>query len=491
VYWLVALATHCSGLFQPMHCDYSCRLRVAREWAGGKALYRETYDNPQPVVFLWVLASDSPRPALTAFLAETALAAGGCAVFRAALLTVVPRLAGVIPLVLIVFSGVSPTFYGGQIAEAPAMWLDVVGLSCFWLAVRGYGLWLAGAAGVCFFLMVNFRVPSAVHVVAWLPLMWLGAARPLAKARCIAAAGGGVLIGLAALYLHGQMDGYWDEMLVVLRRNLNYGTLDRIPLAKSVGEGIKTLARIHLANTAAGILLIAGVVVAFSLRARLRSREKAWLVTAVVWMAAALASAFPGGRHYAHYYHMTWPAITLLAMLWLAPLRRMVGVLPRKGNPVDRLTAGVVVGALVLGILVHLFAGAKAVRDLGQGRHAWNAIAEAEEFIRRQTAADTPVVVNVWLDWAELYWRVPRPAPSLSVPHVVPRDLYGEWLEKTSRGMPAWIVTDGTAWEPIDGPLMDEQARMRRDEFVGQIEREYAEMKRIEGLRILRRKGAP
>jgi hypothetical protein len=323
-----------------------------------------------------------------------------------------------------------------------------------------------------------------------LPLVWLGAARPLAKARCIAAAGGGVLIGLTALYLHGQIDGYWDEMLVVLRRNFNYGALDRVPLATSVGEGIKTLARIHLANTAAGILLIVGVVVAFSLRARLRSREKAWLVAAGVWLLAAHASAFPGGRHYAHYYHMTWPAITLLAMLWLAPLRRMAPVLPRKGNPIDRLTAGVVVGALVLGILFQLFAGAKAVRDLGQGRHAWNAIAEAEEFIRRQTAADTPMVVNVWLDWAELYWRVPRPAPSLSIPHVVPRDRYSQWLEETLRTMPPWIVTDGTAWEPIDGPLIDEQARLRRDEFVGRIENEYAEVQRIGGLRVLRRKGA-
>jgi hypothetical protein len=191
------------------------------------------------------------------------------------------------------------------------------------------------------------------------------------------------------------MDGYWNEMLVVLRRNLNYGALDRIPLAKSVGEGIKTLARIHLANTAAGILLIVGVVVAFFWRARFRSREKAWLVAAGVWLLAALASAFPGGRHYAHYYHMTWPAITLLAMLWLAPLRRMAPVLPRKGNPVDRLTAGVVVGALVLGMLIHLFAGAKAVRDLGQGGTRGMPLPRR----RSSSGARRPMIRRWWLTY--------------------------------------------------------------------------------------------
>lgn len=393
-----------------------------------------------------------------------------------------------IPLLLIVFSGASPTFYGGQIAEAPAMWLDVIGLSCFWLALESDRAWLALISGVCYVLMVSFRIPSAINLIALLPLVWASPAPRLKTCLQISTAVAGALLVAGALYAHGQIYGYWDEFLVVFHRNLSYGSLDRVPLSVSLFESARTLARIHLANTLVGLLLAVSAVVLFPLRSRLRPRERTWVAIAALWLLAALASAYPGGRHYAHYYHLAWPAITLLSTLWLAPYSRLLRASPRIDG---RLTCGIAAGALAMCLLGELYSGAKAARDLRQGTHAWNALDEAVKFLDRHTTRETPVLVHVWLDWAELYLRAPRPAPSLSIPHVVPRDRYREWLDETSRALPEWILTDGTPWEPIDGPLTDADAIAARDHFAARIDRDYYQVQRTGNLRILRRKGAP
>lgn len=488
VYWLVALATHASGLFEAMHCDYSCRIRIARDWAGGKELYRETYDNPQPIVFLWVLATDSSWPAASAYLAETALAACACLVFRRALLPSLARVASLVPLLLIVWSGVSPTFYGGQIAEAPALWLDVLGVSCFSLALRSGRHSLALVAGLCFFAMVGFRVPSGLHLATWLALL-VALPSPFSERKwsLAATAAGGVGLGLAALFVWGRLDGFGDELLVVIGRNFQYGALDRVPLAVSLVEGGKTLARIQLQNTLVGLLLVVSGVLLFTLRGSLRRGERAWLLVAVVWLAAAVAGAFPGGRHYAHYYHLTWPAVALLSVLWLAPLRRQMQPSARRLVSA-RLAFGIAAGAVLIGVLGQAHAAVKARRDWQQGTHAWNRLQQASEFLQRETLPQQAVLMNVWLDWAELYWRVPRPAPSLTIPHVVPRDRYEGWLAETRAAMPAWIVTDNTPWEPVDGSLVEESVRRMRDDFAAKIEREYILVRQIDGLRILKRR---
>src|SRR5688572_27217921 len=154
-----------------MHADWSTRLRVARDWRGGAALYRETYCNTQPVVYLWILLIDSPRPELSQYLAEAALAAVSATVFSITLRRELPRAACVAPLLLISWSGMSTTFYGGQITEAPALWCEVLGLSCFALAARRRRFGLAALAGVFFVLAVSFRIPAAVDGLAWLPLL--------------------------------------------------------------------------------------------------------------------------------------------------------------------------------------------------------------------------------------------------------------------------------------------------------------------------------
>jgi len=39
LYWVIALATHAEGLYQPMHNDLSFRLRVALDWRADLKLY--------------------------------------------------------------------------------------------------------------------------------------------------------------------------------------------------------------------------------------------------------------------------------------------------------------------------------------------------------------------------------------------------------------------------------------------------------------------
>jgi hypothetical protein len=543
LFWLVALGTHGSGLYQPMHCDYSSRLRVARDWAAGQALYRETYDNTQPVVYLWMLLTDSSHPAVSAFLAETLLAAMACVVFRSLLLRIAPRAAGVIPVLLIALSGASPTFYGGQITEAPALWWGILALSLFWLSLKTGRLFLAYFAGLCCFLMVAFRIPSAAFVVCLAPPIWQAIARRKKFWPTMWIALLGVASGMFALGIHGAVSGYWGDFLDTLGRNFQYGSLNRVPLATSLVAAAKTCVRIVLNPSLAGVLLIVGLGMLLAQRKLLRRGEKLLLATFGLWLLAALASAYPGSRHYAHYYHLVWPAVAVVGGLWLAPLRRRVKTTTRRSIPatttvprlaagsplslwerarvrvfpsainpsslprlspnrrgsktgtptavqlIDRLTFSLAAGVVLMVALAQAFAGVKALRDWRTGDHPANDVAKVEQFLTANTSPATPILVNVWGDSAELYWRVPRPAPSLAIPHVIPSDRYGAWAQATLDRLPQWIVTDGTPWEPIDGPLVDSRAIALRNELVAAIERDYNEVQRFGNVRILRRNG--
>jgi hypothetical protein len=472
----VALATHFSGLYQPMHADWSTRLRVARDWRCGAALYRETYCNTQPVVYLWILLIDSSRPELSMYLAEATLAAVAATVFRAALRRDLPRAAPVAPLLLIAWTGMSTTFYGGQITEAPALWFDVLAVSSFAIAVRRQRIWAAALAGTLFFLTVGFRIPAVLNCIAWLPLIWIAARRHgLARtAGLLSASIFGTAVVLLALYLHGRWDGYWPEFLTVLQRNLQYGAVDRVPLRASLFEAARTTARILIHNSAAPVLAAGSLALLVCSARKLRTAERTWLCVSLVWLAGAVVSAFPGGRHYDHYYHLCWAPMSLLSVLWLGRIR---------GPRTSALRWGLAAGAIAVAVLLNVYGAAKARRDLRDGRHRWSQIAEAAQYVNQTTLPDEPVLMNLWGDWAELYWRSPRPAPSLPIPHVVPSDRYSQWISDTLAAPPRLVVTDGTPWQPIDGP-----ADPRDLERLQQFLTNYREVNRIGELVFLARR---
>jgi len=480
--WILALLTHCSGLYEPMHTDYSCRLRIARDWRGGAALYRETYCNTQPIVYMWILASDSSNPAVSSFLAETALATLASIVLWRALRKRLPTAAPVVPLLLIVFSGVSTTFYGGQITEGPAMWCDVLGFSLFAMALQRRSAPLAFLAGVFYLFEVGFRIPSAINAAACFPLLWEQRRRPQLALKLSAAAIAGALVAMACFACHGWAYGYWTDFVGVFQRNLAYGSLNRTPLSASLISGATTIVRIHLSNLVPLFLLVVSFTTLFWRRGDLRRAERIMLAASAIWLLAALISAFPGGRHYDHYYHLCWPAMSIAGCLWLGPLRRQLAdkrfVIP--------LRVGLIAGALLAGMFIQLYAGAKAVRDYHTGGHAWNDIQAAQDYVAKHIDPDEPVMMNLWGDGAELYWRAKRPSPGLPVPHVVPRALYPDWTKAMLANPPRWIITDDTPLEPIDGPVNSVE-QLRVELLQSQIEAEYQETQRHGAIRILKR----
>ena len=125
----------------------------------------------------------------------------------------------------------SPSFYGGQITEAIALWFDVIAISYFVLRLRTGRAAQAPISGASSFLMAGFRVPCALHGLAYLPLAWAlfhahGARRGAFLVLCFC---GGVAVSLLALYVHARALDYWGPFLEVLTWNRQYAALDRVP----------------------------------------------------------------------------------------------------------------------------------------------------------------------------------------------------------------------------------------------------------------------
>jgi hypothetical protein len=475
-YGLTALATHASGLWQPMHADYSCFLRVAHDWRDGAALYRASYDNKTPWLYRGVLAIDSGRPEVSCYLAETALAALVATLFRAALAYSLPRIASIVPLLLIVWSGTSQTFYGAQTTEAFAMWFAVASISSLALAARSGSLGFAATAGGGLFCAAVLRPPAILLVIAWLPfliLMYRRQQRGLAS-RLGAAAVGGFAVLAGIFYCDLAAHDLWGEFVAVLAHNRAYAALDRAAWPASLLQGGITLTRILLENPVVLMFLILSAVMWPWRRAG--AGRVCWFYAAGLWLFAAVASAFPGGRHYAHYYHLVWPPLSLLAALWLGSASRF----GRHRLP-GRLIPGVACGALMIGCLQQAYSAAKVLSAGDESPR--RQIAAVAEFLSRETSPRTPVLVHVWRDWAELYWRVPLAAPSFPIPHVLPGPLFNQWLTVTLAQPPDFIVWDGTPWKAID----DRQSATVTKQIPELIARKYQEIKRVGELVIYRR----
>src|SRR5262249_26874799 len=130
----------------------------------------------------------------------------------------------------------------------------------------------------------------------------------------------GVVAASLALYAHARALGYWEPFLEVLYWNRQYAALGRIPLRQSATEFAKNLGL--LAGGFTGLPLLVCFTLALagpSWRGPLRG-SRLWLAVGVIWLGAALASVFPGGRHWPHYYHVAWAPLSILATLWLARL---------------------------------------------------------------------------------------------------------------------------------------------------------------------------
>lgn len=465
-----------------MHADYSCWLRVTRDWQGGAALYRETYDNKSPWLYRWVRAIDSANPNVSVYLVESLMAATGATVLWVALRPVFPRVAFLAPLLLIVWSGTSETFYGGQTTEAFALWLDVTMVASAALAARRGSLVLAATCGGCLFLAAVLRPPAFLHSIACLPFVWLLWQRYPAKCavQVLASACAGAVVLLGLFFLDAVAGGFGRDFLTVLETNRQYGSLASVPPATLALTTATTLARIMLGNAGALLLVAVSAVVCWR-SSHFAARERlVWCGAVLLWLIAAVVSTLPGGRSYAHYFHFLWAPISILAVMWMVPLVRL-----ETSNALrQRLILGIMAGTLLVAGLQQGYRAAKVLRDSPLREQGRTQLEAAVEYLNRNVPPQTPTLVNVWGDWAELYWRVPRPAPSFSIPHVLPRDLFDTWAEATLAQPPDLVVWDGTPWQAVDGASEPQLIARLEDMLHGN----YELAERFGNLVVLRRK---
>ena len=504
MYWLIALATYSPALYRPMNCDCSMWFRVARDWGRGLKLYEETYDNKQPTTFMLLRLIDCPQPKLSLYLAHSLLAAGGALALRSALLRTLPAGAGVAPILLLVWSGSGATGPVTQTVESVALWFDVLAFSCFVMAIRRQSWFRMLLGGISFFLMVSFRIPALAQGLAYLPMVYLlFQTRPPRKAVFLLSGFlAGIGLALAALWIHGEIEGYWHPFLQMLWRNFfTYGSLARVPLTQSLPLAMVALRGILLGNTAM-VVLVAITLVTFLARFRqLRRMERVWALACLFWLVGALAGTLPGGRHFLHYYHLIWTPLSILSVLWLSQIRTAGG----SANHAGQIAWGIAVGVLALGMgnnLNHWWQWRNAARS---GTDPVACIEQAAAYLQSATPAEMVVPVCVWSRWAELYWRVPRPAmANCAIPCCFPLinpPVFRKWVDAMTRSKPPLVVVDGTF---LRAPLartalyiVEAEDMQRRAGLQRMIDQEYREIRHFDmadtggKLSVLARKGGP
>jgi hypothetical protein len=94
-----------------------------------------------------------------------------------------------------------------------------------------------------------------------------------------------------------------------------------------------------------------------------------------------------------------------------------------------------------------LFALARGEESLPQME-----VHQAAEYLSQITSPNETVAVCVWDQWAELYWRVPLPAPTRCVApqcfYGFQQELFDEWVQAMLANPPSLIVADGSLLGP-------------------------------------------
>jgi len=486
----IALVTHFRWLIAPMHSDVNFWIRIARDWAHGATLYTDAYDNKLPTVYLFARLIDSSNPALTWYLAEVVYVTGAAVALFAAMRTTAPFSAVVAPLLLIVWTGVMPT---GQGTEAIALGLDVIAVSLYAIVAQSGKWWIGLLAGAAAALMVSFRPPTLLHLLAYIPLFYVLCRRYGIRIAAYAAAA--FVIGAAtiivAIAAHAMIRGYWAPMLGVLRLDMHYASMARVPLRHALHLLIERCMPLLVNGYAPGLLAMVTII-----SAAWRSRETAqlsswrlWLIVSGLWLLAALAGTLPGGRAFIHYYHVIWAPMSVLGALWL-------DILFRK-RPIRSF------GLPLAGALI-VFTVAYAALDLSGAaiRQAHAGLALGTNQLVRPVAADLNDLIPpneiapicVWGHWSELYWRVPRRSVT---PAMVPiifleiaPELFDQWTAAMLESRPSIIVFDEWGFGPTSRWRYLYAGRPGVAELQAMLTKEYVEIRRWHDLYILARRGS-
>lgn len=442
-----ALATHTYVLEDAMTSDNCLFVRYAREWAAGAKPYVVWYDSKPPVVFWIFRAIDFGDPRVDVYVAGAVLAAAAAAELRRALLAVSQPVAGS-------FAGLFYVAWTGMFGYQhlyDAFALPTAVLATAWLglaAARGSRAYTA-AAGVAYGVLVGCFPPAAVYLIAWLPFLFLGARKHGPRfART------GLLlffVGVAGVWVpvvaHAVRGGYWDGFVGALAANRRYGALDRVPLATHFDRWCAEWYRLVTAGGAFPAFAVCGSLAGLVGGWRRVSREvRVWAVVAGLWLVAAQAGTFPGGRHFGPYYSFLLGPLAVLGSLGWAAVPPALSV---------RGFCRVLIGAFVAATLTtHWIARYSVYRayDMKTTDSFRTPIWHMTYFIDAMIPADEPVLVCVWGRDTEIYWQAPRPAPS---PHIIPwnlveirPELFAAWADDVLRNPPQWIITDNVLLGP-------------------------------------------
>ena len=486
----VALVTHFRWLIAPIPSDVNVWIRVGRDWANGATLYVDAYDNKLPPVYLLTRVLDGSNPALAWYLAEVVYMTAAAAALFAAMRRSAPLAAAVAPLLLIVWTGVLST---GQCTEAVALALDVIALSSCAIAAQTGKWWIGLLAGASAALMVSFRPPTLLHLVAYIPMFWLLYRRH--GARMATRAAGAFIIGgatiITGIVAQAMISGYWGPMLGVLRRDMHYAAMSRGPLGHALHLLVESCIRL-LANWHAAPLLAVFTIVSAASRWRntaCLSGWRVWLIVSVLWFSATLAGTVPGGRDFDHYYHVIWAPLAVLGALWLDVLF---------GKRAFRLVGLPLATALI--VFTIAYGGLDLARAaIGQARAGsrpgTNRLVRAVATdLNRLIPPNEIAPICVWSNWSELLWRVRRRSvtPAL-VPIVfldIAPDLFDQWTTAMLEQRPPIIAFDGWGFGPTSWSRHLYAGRPRVNDLEAMLRDEYVEIRRWDDLYVLARRGS-
>jgi len=458
-YCSLALATHTYVLLHPMPCDNCVYIRYSRDWSDGAKLYTDRYEPKTPVVFWLFRLIDSPSPRLSVYFAGAVLVAFAGGELRRALLKVAPLGASIAPVFLIVWSGA----IGFQhLYDAFVVPLAVLAFAWLGRAVESRSVALyPGLAGVAFAIVVGLYPPTAAYAIAFLPLLiqfirqhgWRSALRAVAS--CIA----GFSLVWGFVVSHALTSDYWDGFLDAMAATSQYGEIGRVSVHEHKRRWSEEMTRF----VEVGGPILATVVLASAIGIVLKWRGlngKVWVFTTLLWFAAAQLGTFPGGRHFTNYYAMLIGPLAALGGLGLAALSATREI--RRGIRV------LLVAYAVVAVGFNAFDNYQLAKDyrMRSPSNARTQVTYTGEFFDLLIPQNELVVVCVWGNWAELYWRVPRPSPSR---HIIPWNLaetrpefFDEWARDVLANLPEWIVTDNSLLGP---GVTDEEIRKHSDPF--------------------------
>jgi hypothetical protein len=405
VVFVLAAITHIDGLFGPLHCDGSAWLYMAQQRDRGLLPYRDLWENKLPPMFLvyrlaWTLGSW--RYLFYAW-DVCLIAVSACYLWRTAFTFVRAPCALTASMLYVIATAHPALHYGAAITEAYALPLVVLGF-CFAALYRyGGGRWYPVLAGAAWTWGVCFRMPAVLSGVALVPF-FLGGGPPSRNGSRRALLVGmvcGVVLGLFFMLIDPVVTGYWGDLfdicVVWALRYAVHGTPSMVDWPRALGSFAHNLSIWWGLHFAAIMGLFCGVV-------RL-NRLDAWkrlaILSLLCWYVGDLLSTFPTLHQYSHNHYMTLGSLSLAAALFCDVLTGR----PARWHGLLWVPSAVLIGYASCVWIANILPKTRLAP-------AAPGVVEAAEYLRQMTEPDEPVLLWVWLDEAELLWRVNRPPPS-------------------------------------------------------------------------------